>query len=120
MNAKRITAMFGIMLLAAVSVAAQASKLEGTWEGKMDHEGAIETVTFELHAKADALTGKVLRNGAELGNISEAKIEGSKVYFKVDFLVFEGTLEGRHLKMSVTVYNGNKFFVDATPKKSGS
>ncbi len=46
--------MFGILLLAAVTLAAQASKLEGTWEGKMDHEGAIETVRFDLHAKADA------------------------------------------------------------------
>jgi hypothetical protein len=112
--------MFGILLLAAVTVAAQTSKLEGTWEGKMDHEGAIETITFELHAKGDALTGKVLRNGAELGSVSEAKIDGNKVYFKVDFLVFEGTLEGTHLKLAVTVYNGNKFSVDATPKKSGS
>jgi len=120
MIAKRITAMFGILLLAAAVVAAQASKLEGAWEGKMDHEGVMETITFDLHAKGEALTGKVLKNGSELGDVSEAKVNGNKIHFKVDFLVFEGTLEGAHLKMTVTVYNGNKFSVDATPKKSGS
>jgi hypothetical protein len=120
MIAKRITAMFGILMLAAAAVAAQASKLEGTWEGKMDHEGVMETITFDLHAKGEALTGKVFQNGKDLGDVSEAKIDGKKVHFKVDFLVFEGTIDGAHLKMTVTVYNGNKFSVDATPKKSGS
>ena len=112
--------MFGILLLAAAALAAQASKLEGSWEGKMDHEGAIETVRFDLHAKADALTGKVFRNGSELGDISNAKVDGNKVYFKVDFLVFEGSLDGDHLNMTVTVYNGNKFSVSASKLKSGS
>jgi hypothetical protein len=120
MITKKITAMFAIVLLAALAVTAQASKLDGTWEGKMDHEGAMETVTFEFHSKADALTGKVFRNGGELGDISEAKVEGKKIHFKVDFLVFEGTLDGENLNMAVTVYNGNKFTVSATRKKSGS
>jgi hypothetical protein len=120
MVAKRITAAFGMLLLAAVAMAAQASKLEGTWEGKMDHEGVIETITFEFHAKTDALTGKVFRNGGELGDISNAKVDGNKIYFKVDFLVFEGALDGEHLNMTVTVYNGNKFSVSASRKKSGS
>jgi len=120
MMTKRITAIFGILLLAAAAVSALASKLEGTWEGKMDHEGVIETITFDLHAKADALTGKVFRNGSELGDVSNSKVDGNKVYFKVDFLVFEGTLDGEKLNLTVTVYNGNKFTVSATRKKSGS
>jgi hypothetical protein len=120
MIAKRIIAIFVTALLAAVAVAAQVSKLDGTWEGKMDHEGAIETITFDFHAKGDALTGKVFRNGAEFGDVSEAKMEGNKIIFKVDFLMFEGTLEGPQLKMTVTVYNGNKFFVNASRKKTGS
>ena len=120
MNAKRITALFAMALLAAVAVAAQISKLDGTWEGKMDHEGSLETITFEFHAKGDALTGKVFRNGTEFGDVSQAKMEGNKITFKVDVVVFEGTLEGPQLKMTVTVYNGNKFFVNASRKKAGS
>jgi hypothetical protein len=120
MIAKRISAMFGILMLAAAVVTAQASKLEGTWEGKMDHEGVMETITFDLHAKGEALTGKVLRNGSELGDVSEARVDGNKVHFKVDFLVFEGSLEGDRLNMTVTVYNGNKFSVSASKLKSGS
>ena len=120
MIAKRITAMFGILLLAAAVVAAQAAKLEGAWEGKMDHEGVMETITFNLHAKGAALTGKVLKNGSELGDVSEAKVNGNKVHFKVDFLVFEGSLEGDHLNMTVTVYNGNKFSVSASKIKPGA
>jgi hypothetical protein len=120
MITKRITAIFGVLLLAVVALAAQASKLEGAWEGKMDHEGVIETIRFDLHAKADALTGKVFRNGSELGDISNAKVDGNKVYFKVDFLVFEGSLDDDHLNMTVTVYNGNKFSVSAGRIKPGS
>lgn len=117
MIAKRFTTLLGICLLAAASLAAQASKLDGNWEGKMDHEGVMETINFELHAKGDALTGKVLRNGGELGDISSAKVDGKKIYFKVDFLVFEGTLDGEKLNLTVTVYNGNKFSVSASRKK---
>jgi hypothetical protein len=120
MITKRITAIFGMLVLVTVAVAAQASKLDGAWEGKMDHEGVMETVTFEFHAKADSLTGKVFRNGGELGDISNAKIDGKKIYFKVDFLVFEGTPDGENLNLTVTVYNGNKFTVSASRKKSSS
>jgi len=120
MIAKRIAAIFGMLLLVTVAVAAQASKLDGAWQGKMDHEGVIETITFEFHSKADTLTGKVFRNGGELGDISSARVEGKKIYFKVDFLVFEGTLDGENLNLAVTVYNGNKFTVSASRKKSGS
>jgi hypothetical protein len=117
---KRIAAIVTVLLLAASILMAQASKLDGMWEGKMDHEGVIETITFDLHAKADALTGKVFRNGQELGDVSSAKVEGKKIYFKVDFLMFEGTLEDEKLNLTVTVYNGNKFSVSAARKTSGS
>lgn len=120
MIAKRITALFGILMLAAVSVAAQASKLEGTWEGKMNHEGTIETITFELHAKGDALAGKVFRNGVEFGSISDSKVQGNRIAFKVDVVSFDGSLEGTEMKLTVTVYNGNKFSVDATRKQASS
>jgi len=114
---KRMAVIVTVLLLGASILMAQASKLDGMWEGKMDHEGAIETVTFDLHAKGAALTGKVSRNGSELGDVSDSKIEGNKVHFKVDFLLFEGTLDGEKLNLTVTVYNGNKFTVSATRKK---
>jgi len=114
---KRMAVIVTVLLLGASILMAQASKLDGMWEGKMDNEGAIETVTFDLHAKGAALTGKVLRNGSELGDVSDSKIEGNKVHFKVDFLLFEGTLDGEKLNLTVTVYNGNKFAVSATRKK---
>ena len=72
MVTRKAIALAGICLLAACALIAQASKWEGTWEGKMDHEGRMETITLQLHAKDKALTGKVLRGGEEFGDITGA------------------------------------------------
>jgi hypothetical protein len=120
MITKRITMVLAVCLLTAVVLAAQASKLEGTWEGKVDHEGVMETMTFEFHAKGTAITGKVLRNGQEFGDISGARLTGNKISFSADVVTFEGTLEGEQLKMTITVYNGTKYSMNASRKKAGS
>jgi hypothetical protein len=120
MIARKSAAVLGIFLLTATMVAAQASKLDGTWEGKWDHEGRLETLTFEFHAKGDALTGKVFREGEEFGDIADVKLDGSKISFKVDVIAFDGTFDKDTLKLTITLYNGNKVPINASRKKTGS
>jgi len=120
MIAKRITSVLGLCLLAAIFVAAQVSKLDGTWEGKMEHEGRSAIVTFEFHVNGDVLSGKVFRGGHEFGYIKEAKVENKKIAFKVNDVTFEGYFDGDQLKLNATDYTGETFAIDASRKKSGS
>lgn len=119
MSVKKTLASLIMFLFVATILTAQSTKLEGTWEGKMDHEGTMETITFELHVKGSVLSGDLLRNGAEFGPITDGKIDGNKITFNVAPVSCVGSLEGDQLKVTVTVSNGNKFYVDATRKKSG-
>jgi hypothetical protein len=118
MIAKRFFTTLGVLLLAATIVAAQASKLDGTWEGKWDHEGRMETLAFQFHAKGNALTGKVFREGQEFGDIADVKLDGGKISFKVDVILFEGTYDKDALKLTITLFNGNKVPISASRKKS--
>ena len=118
MFAKKTIALTGAFLLTACLFVAQATRLDGTWEGKMDREGQIETLTFQFHAKDNGFTGKVFRNGEEFGDIANAKVDGNKFSFKADVVSFDGTLEGDQLKVTVTVMNGNKFYCTASRKKA--
>jgi hypothetical protein len=118
MVTKRIAAFLGVWILAATMVAAQASKLDGTWDGKWDHEGRTETMTFQFHAKGNVLTGKVFREGQEFGDIADVKLDGNKISFKVDVILFEGSIDKDTLKLTITLYNGNKVPISASRKKS--
>jgi len=120
MIAKRITSVLGMCLIAAILVAAQVSKLDGTWEGKMEHEGRSATVTFEFHVNGTLLTGKVFRGGHEFGDIKEAKVETNKIAFKVNDVSFEGSFDGDQLKLNATDYTGETFAIDASRKKPAS
>ena len=117
MDIRRIAAMFFICLMAAWAMPAQASKFQGMWEGKMDHEGVMEVIGFQFQMKGGALTGKVFREGDEFGDITNAKVNGNKISFQADVVSFDGSLENDELKLTVTVMNGNKFYVTATRKK---
>jgi hypothetical protein len=120
MIAKRLATTVGALLFIVTIVAAQASKLDGTWEGTWDHEGRMETLTFQFHAKGDALTGKVFREGEEFGDIADVKLDGSKISFKVDVIAFDGMFDKDTLKLTITLYNGNKVPINAVRKKAGS
>ena len=112
---KGITAL-SVFLLAAVVMLAQASKLDGLWEGKMEHEGQTATISFEFHATGPTLTGKVILRGKEFGDILDAKVEGGKFSFKAKDVSFEGALDGDQLKLTATDSNGEKTAIAASRK----
>jgi hypothetical protein len=113
-----VAVVLGTFLLAAFIVAAQASKLGGVWEGKMDHEGRLETMTFQFHVNGKVLSGKVLREGDDFGTFSDGKVEGKTISFIVSGVSFAGELDGDQLKITITVTNGNRFYLTAARKKS--
>jgi hypothetical protein len=116
MSLRKTVAMPVLCLLMASVLLAQSSKFDGVWEGKLDHEGKLDTITFDLHAKGNALTGQTLMNGDDFGPITQGKIAGNKVTFTVASVSCEGALEEDHLKLTITVQNGNRFHIDARRK----
>jgi hypothetical protein len=62
----------------------------------MDHEGQIEALTFEIHAKVD----------------------GNKFSFRADVVWFDGILEGEQRKATITAMKGNKFYFTASQKNA--
>jgi redox-regulated HSP33 family molecular chaperone len=118
MQVKKVVVVLGLFLLATAILGAQALKLDGTWEGKVDHEGRLETMTFQFHVSGKVLSGKVLREGDDFGTFSDGKVDGKTISFNVSGVSFAGEMDGEQLKITITVTNGNKFNLNASRKKS--
>ena len=117
MQAKRMAVVLITFLLAAIILTAQVPKLDGTWEGKVDHEGRLELMTFQFHVSGKVLSGKVLREGDDFGTFSDGKVEGKTISFIVSGVSFAGEMDGEQLKITITATNGNKFYLTAARKK---
>ena len=110
-------------LLALTGLVLLAADIDGTWTAETQGKNGPQTNTLTLISKGGELTGK-LDNGGKGGpaDISEGKIEGSNVTFKVvrDFggkqvsQEWSGTLAGGELKLQST---GGRGPVDMTFKK---
>jgi|SRR5690606_34138589 len=102
--------------LAVLSGYALADDVDGTWIANVDSPmGAIE-VQFILAANGPALTGTVAAGGMQVGSITEGKIDGNDVAFKLPVMGFdggpgftiayEGTVNGDELKLVSTFEGG--------------
>ena len=70
-------------LLALTGLMLWAADIDGTWTNTKDGKNGPQTTTLTLTSKGTALTGKL--DGGRGGpiDISEGKVEGSNVSFKV-------------------------------------
>ena len=110
-------------LLALTGLVLLAADIDGTWTAETQGKNGPQTNTLTLTSKGSALTGK-LDNGGKAGpvDISDGKIEGSNVSFKIvrDFggkqnvQEFKGTVSGSELKGQMTGGRGPQ---DMTFKK---
>lgn len=98
-------------LLALTGLVLLAADIDGTWTAETQGKNGPQTQTLTLMAKGSTLTGK-LDNGGKAGpaEISEGKVEGNNVSFKIvrDFggkqisQEYKGMVSGSDLKLTMS------------------
>lgn len=110
-----------LVLIAAVAVGAQTKTsvpLAGRWEGTRTGEGGqTEPVALVFEVKDNTFTGTMFRSGREFGKMTDGKIDGAKVTFKVQDIDFEGDIDGASMKVTVIFINSTQEFT-VTKKSS--
>jgi len=115
---------YALSILALVAITGfvlLAADIDGTWTAETQGKNGPQTQTLTITSKGGALTGK-LDNGRGGVDISEGKIDGANVSFKVvregkngkQEQEFKGTLKGGDLMLTTTGRGGP---VDMTFKK---
>ena len=106
--------LFVTTLLLVVALGLWAADVSGKWTFEQQGRNGSQTVTMDLKADGSTLTGTVAggmggRGGAP-GQISEGKIDGNTITFKVvrefngnQFVTsYKGTVDGDTMKLDVT------------------
>ena len=109
-------------LVALTGLVLWAADIDGTWTAETQGKNGPQTQTLTLMSKGAALTGKLDGGRGGPVDISDGKIEGSNVSFKVvrDFggkqvsQEYKGMLSGGELKLQM---QGGRGPVDLTFKK---
>jgi len=105
--------MFACCLLLAWSAAADPAAFKGRWEGTLARESHTNAYTLEID---EALHGRLLQDGEEFGPISDAKVDGNVLTFRVDTIAFKGLLDGDRLALTIAVSHGKTFEMTMTRK----
>lgn len=106
--------LFAATLLALLVLPARAADIDGTWTREAQGRGGTTTQTLMLKAEGMKLTGTLDAGRGGATEISDGKIDGNKVSFKVvrEFngnsftQMFEGTMSGKELSLNVTAEGG--------------
>jgi hypothetical protein len=106
-----------VALMAVLAVSAWAADVTGKWTAELPgRDGEKRTTTFDLKADGGKLTGTVSGMRGNPAEISDGKIDGSNVSFKVvrEFngnsmtINYEGTLSGDDLNLTVKTPRGEQ------------
>jgi hypothetical protein len=95
-----------VLLLGLTSLlTVNASNLTGRWEGKMaGPDGDEMTITFTFKVEGEKLTGSVEGPAGELP-ISEGKVKGDEISFKVELndtaITHQGKVSGDNIALKV-------------------
>ena len=86
-----------LLLTAAFALVALAADVTGTWKGTADTQmGKVER-TFVLKADGNKLTGETTSSMTGKSTISDGKIDGDKIEFRIAF-----TIQGVDVKLHYT------------------
>jgi|SRR5579871_2397725 len=123
MKTKRSTIRWMSALASLTLWVGLAADIDGKWSGQVEGRGGPQTQTLSLKASGNTLTGNVEGGRGGPVEITDGKIEGNNVSFKVvrEFRgnqitqEYKGTLSGNELKMTVSGGRGGP--MDVTYKK---
>jgi hypothetical protein len=105
--------LFATTILLILALGLWAADASGKWTFEQPGRNGSQTVTLDLKASGSTLTGTLAgggRAGAEPSPISDGKVEGNTVTFKVvrefngnQFVTsYKGTVEGDTMKLDIT------------------
>jgi len=108
---KKLLFVTTVLLVAALGL--WAADATGKWTFEQQGRNGSQTVTMDLKADGSTLTGTVTgggRGGAQPAQISDGKIDGNTITFKVVreyngnqvVTSYKGTVEGDTMKLDVT------------------
>lgn len=108
------------MGLLACALIGFAADVAGKWTAEMQTQRGPQTQTFEFKVDSGKLTGTVTGGRGGPAEISEGKIEGDTVTFKVNrtmgdrsfVALYKGTVSGDELKLTMTIEG-----MDAPPRE---
>jgi hypothetical protein len=119
--------LFTVLCVAAllVTFTAMAADVSGTWTGEQQGRNGPMTVTLNLKAEGNTLSGTISGRGGETA-ISDGKIDGDNVSFTVtrEFngntmkMKYSGTVSGSEMKLKVEREGSNQPARELTLKKS--
>jgi len=99
-----------LALLALTVFVLVAADIDGTWTAETQGKNGPQTTTLTVLAKGGALTGKFEGGRGGPIDITDGKIEGANVSFKVDngkqAKEYKGTLKAGELKLESQGKNG--------------
>jgi hypothetical protein len=104
----KLAAMFAA-LAALSSVGAVAAAIDGKWTAETQGRNGTQTVTLTLQSDGSGLTGNLAGSRGGSVAITEGKLDGTNVTFKVvrpgrdggtQTVVYSGTLSGDDLKLT--------------------
>jgi hypothetical protein len=113
-----ITALLGLFALAA-----SAADVTGKWMAQVPGRNGNQDVTFNLQQSGNDLMGTVAQGEGEGRQISEGKVDGDNITFKVSFEArgntitqeYKGTVSGDEIKFTRSGGRGNP--LEFTAKK---
>jgi hypothetical protein len=126
--------LFVTTILLVVAMGLWAADVTGKWTFQQEGRNGPQTVTVDLKSSGGDLTGTMAGGGgrqAEPAPISEGKVDGNNVSFKVvrEFngnkmeTTFKGTVDGNSMKLDVTRPGrggGDPTTTSVTAKKSST
>jgi hypothetical protein len=113
------------LLVAISAVSAHAADITGKWTADMQMPGGGDSmqISFTFTQDGSTLTGSVLGPQGDANPISDGKVEGDKVSFKVSFngmtITHEGTINaaGDEIKLSTKSDSGDFPAMEMTLKR---
>lgn len=94
-----------------MTLGAQAADIAGTWKGVFETQMGLTETTITVQSAAP-LSGTVKISDFE-GKIEEGKLDGDRISFRITIehgaVLYDGTVAGDEMKLTVTGPSGNKY-----------
>lgn len=116
-----------MLLVLALAGAALAADVTGKWTASVPgRDGQAREVTYTLKADGSTLTGSIPGRGGQEAPISDGKIDGDTITFKVKrefngntmVMNYTGKVEGDTIKFTQTMEGGNMPAREYTAKRA--
>jgi len=108
-----------LLLFVAATAHADPAAFVGSWDGPWLHEGRSVPLTLQIDSVTDGVVrGRMLQAGEEYAPISEGKIDGNAITFRLDTIMCNGVFDGDHLALTLSISHGRTFTVAMTRKSS--